>query len=323
MCACALKCVRLRACERGAVCVCDVADVNIGKRAHVCAPLHVPVCAVVCGMVCARRHTADASKGSLQSHLTASQVNESSESREKSAYDDRMSLEHLCATFRTACPHARRASDHSCEPAAASSSLASLAVFAPAPHSALGGAPAMMMMPFNCSSRNKSVVAPAPLSVVLADGGAPAVLAPSPANPVRTDAAAPAVHALTLESVMRAFLPRLRRPGPLLPPLRFRLLPSPPLPAYRFPLDLALSALAPLLAMTTFALSPASAPITAPSFSVSVLSLLRLALALVLHGLPWRTCLPQWPSAPSGPQTPPAPAAGSCAGHAWTRTSPG
>ena len=31
----------------------------------------------------------------------------------------------------------------------------------------------------------------------------------------------------------------------------------------------------------------------------------------------------RWPSAPSGPQKPPAPAAGSCAGHAWTRTSPG
>ena len=29
----------------------------MGKRAHVCAPLHVPVCAVVCGMVCARGDT--------------------------------------------------------------------------------------------------------------------------------------------------------------------------------------------------------------------------------------------------------------------------
>jgi hypothetical protein len=47
MCACAHKCVRPRACERGAVCVCDVAHVDMGKRAHVCAPLHVPVCAVV------------------------------------------------------------------------------------------------------------------------------------------------------------------------------------------------------------------------------------------------------------------------------------
>jgi hypothetical protein len=56
MCACA-QCVRPRACERGAVCVCDVAHVDIGKRAHVCAPLHVPVCAVVCGMVYARGHT--------------------------------------------------------------------------------------------------------------------------------------------------------------------------------------------------------------------------------------------------------------------------
>ena len=34
---------------------------------------------------------------------------------------------------------------------------------------------------------------------------------------------------------MRAFLPRLRRPGPLLPPLRLWLLTSPPLPDCRFP----------------------------------------------------------------------------------------
>jgi hypothetical protein len=39
------------------VCVCDVAHVDIGKRVHVCAPLHVPVCAVVCKMVCARGDT--------------------------------------------------------------------------------------------------------------------------------------------------------------------------------------------------------------------------------------------------------------------------
>ena len=71
----------------------------------------------------ARRHTADASKASRQSHLTASPVYESSESGEESAYDDRMSLEHLCATCRAACEHARRASDHSCEPAVASSAL--------------------------------------------------------------------------------------------------------------------------------------------------------------------------------------------------------
>ena len=39
-CACArvrTKCVRPRACVRGAMCVCDVAHVDIGKRAHVCA----------------------------------------------------------------------------------------------------------------------------------------------------------------------------------------------------------------------------------------------------------------------------------------------
>ena len=57
MCACAHKCARPRACERGAVCVCDVADVDITKGAHVCVPLHVPVCAVVCAIVCARGDT--------------------------------------------------------------------------------------------------------------------------------------------------------------------------------------------------------------------------------------------------------------------------
>jgi hypothetical protein len=61
--------------------------------------------------------------------------------------------------------------------------------------------------------------------------------------------------------------------------------PAPHLPACRFPLAPALSALAPLLAMPTRALYPASASATAPSFSVSVLSLLRLALALVLNAL--------------------------------------
>jgi hypothetical protein len=84
---------------------------------------------------------------------------------------------------------------------------------------------------------------------------------------------------------MRAFRSRLRRSRPLLPPLRLRLLPSPPLPACRFPHVPALSALAPLLAMPTLALFPASAPATAPSFSVGVLPLVRLALALVLNGL--------------------------------------
>jgi hypothetical protein len=38
----------------------------------------------------ARRHTADASKASRQSHLTASPVYESSEGGEESAYADRM-----------------------------------------------------------------------------------------------------------------------------------------------------------------------------------------------------------------------------------------
>ena len=87
------------------------------RQARSCACVR---CSVRDG-VRARRHTADASKASRQSHLTASPVYESSEGGEESAYDDRMSLEHLCATCRAAHAHARRASDHSCEPAAASS----------------------------------------------------------------------------------------------------------------------------------------------------------------------------------------------------------
>ena len=98
MCACVHKCVRPRAYKRDAVCVCDIARVE-----------------------CGRRHTADASRASRQSHLTVSPVYESSEGGEESAYDDRMSLERLCATCRAARAHARRASDHSSEPAAARS----------------------------------------------------------------------------------------------------------------------------------------------------------------------------------------------------------
>ena len=59
---------------------------------------------------------------------SASPVFESSEGGEESAYDDRMSLDHLCATCR----------------AARKLCFASLAVYAPAPHSAVGadrGAP--------------------------------------------------------------------------------------------------------------------------------------------------------------------------------------
>jgi hypothetical protein len=172
VCACAHKCVRPRACARGAVCVCDVAHVDIGKRAHACAPLHVRVCSVVCASA-----RGDTRKASRKPHLTASPVYESSEGGEESAYDDRMSLEHLCATCRAARVHARRASDHSCEPAAAS--LASLAVLAPASHSAVGadgGAPA--------------VLAHAPHSVMLADGGAPAVPAPAPPSVMLADGGA-------------------------------------------------------------------------------------------------------------------------------------
>jgi hypothetical protein len=62
---------------------------------------------------------------------------------------------------------------------------------------------------------------------------------------------------------------RLRLLPPRLP------LPPPPAP----------SALAPLLAMPTLALFRASAPTTAPSFSVGFLPLIRVALALVLNGL--------------------------------------
>ena len=69
MSACAHKCVRPRACERGAVCVCDVARADMGKRAHVCAPLHVPVSAVVCGMVCARGDTRRMQAGPATSRI--------------------------------------------------------------------------------------------------------------------------------------------------------------------------------------------------------------------------------------------------------------
>ena len=62
------------------------------RQARSCACVR---CSVRDG-VRARRHTADASKASRQSHLTASPVYESSEGGEESAYDDRMSLEHLC-----------------------------------------------------------------------------------------------------------------------------------------------------------------------------------------------------------------------------------
>ena len=120
----------------------------------------------------------------------------------------------------------------------------------------------------------------------IADRRAPAVLAHSPALPVRTrccrtDAAAPAVHALTLELVMRHFFLGFV----VLAHFSLPCVSVSSLPACRFPLAPALSARAQLLAMPTLALSPASAPTTAPSFSVTVLPLLRVALALVLNGL--------------------------------------
>ena len=131
-------------------------------------------------------------------------------------------------------------------------SLASLAVHALAPHSAAGA-----------DGGVTTVHADAPHSVVLADGGAPAVLACAPPSVVLADGGAPAVLALALASAMRAFRSRLRHPGPLLPPLRLRLLPSPPLPACRFPRAPAPSALAPLLAMPTLVLFTTGT--TAPS----------------------------------------------------------
>ena len=101
-------------------CACRHGQARACMRAAACARVR---CSVRDG-VRARRHTADASRASRQSHLTASPVYESSEGGEESAYDDRMSLEHLCATGRAARAHARRASDHSCEPAAAAASSA-------------------------------------------------------------------------------------------------------------------------------------------------------------------------------------------------------
>ena len=100
-------------------CACRHRQARACMRAAACARVR---CSVRDG-VRARRHTADASRASRQSHLTASPVYESSEGGEESAYDDRMSLERLCTTCRAARAHARRASDHSCEPAAASSAL--------------------------------------------------------------------------------------------------------------------------------------------------------------------------------------------------------
>jgi len=84
VCACAHNCVRPRACERDAVRVCDITDVDIGKRANICAPLHVPMCAGVCAMVCTRGEPPVAS----ELHLTASPVYESSEGGQESTYDD-------------------------------------------------------------------------------------------------------------------------------------------------------------------------------------------------------------------------------------------
>ena len=132
------------------------------------------------------------------------------------------------------------------------------------PPALLASAPAALVL---ADARPPALLACAPDALVLADARPPALLACVPLALVRAEARPPALLASAPLTVMRAFRSRLRRPGPLLPPLRLRLLPSPPLPACRFPLAPALSALAPLLAMPTRALSPASAPTTAPSFT--------------------------------------------------------
>ena len=100
----------------------------------------VSACVHVCGMVCAQADTRLMQARPAASR-SASPVFESSEGGEESAYDDRMSLDHLCATCRAARVHACRASDHSGEPAASSG----VSFLSPSPHSAVGadgGAPA-------------------------------------------------------------------------------------------------------------------------------------------------------------------------------------
>ena len=80
MCACAYKCVSPRACEKGAVCL--------------------AVCMCMCA--CARVRTSVSDRERVRevlcAYATASPVYESSEGGKESAYDDRMSLERLCAT---------------------------------------------------------------------------------------------------------------------------------------------------------------------------------------------------------------------------------
>ena len=100
---------RERCCVRMRRCACRHRQARACMRAAACARVR---CSVRDG-VRARRHTADASKASRQSHLTASPVYESSEGGEESTYYDHMSLEHLCATCRAARVHAHPASDHS------------------------------------------------------------------------------------------------------------------------------------------------------------------------------------------------------------------
>ncbi len=67
--------------------------------------------------------------------------------------------------------------------------------------------------------------------------------------------------------------------------------PSPPLSACRSPLAPALSALAPLLAMPTLALSPASVSTPSPQLSPRGLTLLHVTCILLLHVIPGITCV--------------------------------
>ena len=180
-------------------CACIHGQARACMRAAACARVRCSVRDVVR----ARRHTADASRASRHSHLTASPVYESSEGGEESAYDDRMSLERDGSCGACACTPSIRSQLPAqpcvaCSPCIRSSHGGGRrwrlpAVHALAPHSVVladGGAPAVLAL--------------GPLSVVLADGGAPAVLALAPLSVVLADGGAPAVLAQGPLSVVLA-----------------------------------------------------------------------------------------------------------------------
>ena len=196
-----------------------------------------------------------------------------SEGGDESAYDDHVSLEYLCATCRAARVHAHRASDHSSMLRATSAALRRLSgactrtlhvllsrqwcrckrprshcICSSVGHAGRWRRPHIhcMCSSVGCARRWRCPRSPCICSSLGYAGRWRCPRSPcmcssrwSPALPV--EAATPAVHALTLALVMRAFLLRLRRPGPLVPPLCLRLLPPPRLPACRFPLAPALS----------------------------------------------------------------------------------